>query len=511
VNKKNLFLAALSGVLLALAFPLFDIELLAWIALVPLLFSIKGKNRLQSIYLGITAGLVFNLILLYWIPVPITIYGKLPLPAGIFFLLLLALYLSLYTATFAFLVTLFRTRRGLPLVITAPVVWVSLELLITYFLTGFPWGVLGYSQYLNLPVIQIADVTGVYGISFVIVVVNAGIYRVIERYLEGLSFLHGRSIWVAFFVLLTAIGYGYWRLEQLEAGRSQALPLRVGIVQGNIDQDHKWDPEYQRETVDAYLALSKKVSEGGVDLIVWPETAVPLYFQMDETYKPEILKATKEMNSYILFGSPAYKRDGEEVRYYNSAFMISPDMKVVGRYDKMHLVPFGEYVPLKRLLFFVDKLAEGIGDFSTGDGIKTLKMGKAEVGTLICYEGIFPNLSRKFVKEGANLFVNITNDAWFGHTSAPFQHLSMYSLRAVENRVPVVRAANTGVSAFIDERGVVTSSTGIFERGYLKASVYVSGSKSFYTRFGDLFAYVCAIATLVLLIVAVKIVPKGSK
>ncbi|MBM2838958.1 MAG: acyltransferase [Deltaproteobacteria bacterium] len=510
MNKKDLSLAALSGVLLALAFPMFDIELLAWIALVPLLFSINGKNPLQSIYLGITAGLVFNLILLYWIPVPITIYGKLPLPAGIVLLLLLASYLSLYTATLAFLVTFFRTRMGIPLVLSAPVVWVSLELLITYFLTGFPWGVLGYSQYLNLPVIQIADVTGVYGISFLIVVVNAGIYRVIERYMEGLSFRHGRSIWVALFVLLTAIGYGYWRLGSLGIRNPQSA-IRIGIVQGNIDQDQKWDTEYQRETVDAYLALSRKVSEGGVDLIIWPETAVPLYFQMDETYKPEILKAAKEMKSYILFGSPAYEKDFDAVRYYNSAFMISPDMKVVGRYDKMHLVPFGEYVPLKKLLFFVDKLAEGIGDFSTGDGIKTLKMSDAEVGTIICYEGIFPNLSRKIVKEGANLFVNITNDAWFGRTSAPFQHLSMYSLRAVENRVPVVRAANTGVSAFIDERGVVTSSTGIFERGYLKAQVYVSGSKSFYTRFGDLFAYVCAIATLVLLTVAVKIVPKGSK
>lgn len=511
MNKKDIFLAALSGLLLALAFPLFDIELLAWIALVPLLFSINGKNQLQSIYLGITAGLVFHLILLYWIPVPTTIYGKLPLPAGIALLLLLASYLSLYTATFTFLVTFFSTRLGLPLVLSAPVVWVSLELLMTYFLTGFPWGLLGYSQYLNLPVIQIADVTGVYGISFVIVVVNCGIYRVIERYLEGLSFRHGRSIWVALFVLLTTIGYGYWRLEQLEAGRNQALPLRVGIVQGNIDQDQKWDPEYQRETVDAYLTLSRNVSEGEVDLIVWPETAVPLYFQMDETYRPEIFKAAKEMNSYILFGSPAFKRDFDAVRYYNSAFIVSPEMKVVGRYDKMHLVPFGEYVPLKRLLFFVDKLAEGIGDFSSGDAVKTMEIKGAEIGTLICYEGIFPNLSRKSIKEGANLFVNITNDAWFGRTSAPFQHLSMYSLRAVENRVPVVRAANTGISAFIDERGVITSSTGIFERSYLKASVYVSGSKSFYTRFGDLFAYICAIATLVLLIVDVKIVPKGSK
>lgn len=489
--------------LLALAFPLFDIEPLAWVALVPLFFSIKGKDRLQATYLGLTAGFVFHLILLYWIPVPITVYGKLPFLAGVFLLLLLAAYLSLYMATFATLVTYFKTRLNVPLVLTAPFIWVSLELLLTHLLTGFPWGLLGYSQYLNLPVIQIADITGVYGISFVIVVVNAGIYRAFERYMDGLSFRHGRSVWVAVFVLLSAIGYGYWRLDN----QMDTMSLRVGIAQGNINQDQKWDPEYQRETMDAYLALTRKVSEGGVDLIVWPETAVPFYFQIDETYRPDILKAANEGKSHILFGSPAYEREGKEIRYYNSAFMVTPDMTTAGRYDKMHLVPFGEYVPLKRLLFFVDKLTEGIGDFSTGDSIKVLKMGKSEIGTLICYEGIFPNLSRKSVKEGANLFVNITNDAWFGRTSAPYQHLSMYSLRAVENRVPVVRAANTGVSALIDNKGRIVSMTGMFERGYLKGVIEICNNslcRTFYTRFGDLFAYLCAITTLALFIRAIS-------
>lgn len=507
MSKKDLSLAALSGILLALAFPMFDLEPLAWIGLVPLLFSIRNKNALQSIYLGIACGLAFYLILLYWIPVPITMYGKLPLPAGIFLLFLLSLYLSLYTATFAFLVSYLRAKAGIPIIILAPLAWVSLELIVTHLMTGFPWGLLGYSQYLSLPVIQIADITGVYGVSFVIVMVNAGIYRAIERYLEGLPFWGGRSVWAAAIIFLVAVGYGYWRLaqpgDQEKVGARHALPLQVGIIQGNIDQDNKWEPEYQRETVDAYLGLSKKVSEGGVDLIVWPETAVPLYFQSDETYRPDILKAAKDMNSYIFFGSPAYAMDGKEAMFYNSAYLISPGMDVIGRYDKMHLVPFGEYVPLKKLLFFVNKLTEGIGDFSTGERIEVLNMPNAKIGTLICYEGVFPNLVRKSVKGGATLLANITNDAWFGRTSAPYQHLSMYTLRAVENRVPVVRAANTGVSAFIDNTGRITSSTEIFEQAYLKGTVTISDYKTFYTRFGDIFAYICIVITSLFLLKAV--------
>lgn len=504
MNKKDYILAAVSGILLAVAFPMFDMELLAWIGLVPLFFSLRNKTVLQSIYLGLAAGLTFYLILLYWIPIPVTVYGKLPLPVGILLLLLLALYLALYTATFAFLISFLRVRSGFPVVLTAPAVWVSLELLATYFLTGFPWGLLGYSQYLNLPVIQIADIAGVYGVSFVVVTVNAGIFRCLERHLEGESVLGGRSIWAASAVLIITLSYGYWRLGQdVSRFTSHVSRIAVGVAQGNIDQDHKWDREYQKETVDTYIELSKKLSDGGVDLIVWPETAVPLYFQNDEIYRPDILKTAREAHSYILFGSPAYTRNGEEVRYYNSAFMITPEMEITDRYDKIHLVPFGEYVPLKNLLFFVDKLAEGIGDFSAGERARTLNMPGAGIGTLICYEGIFPNLTRKHAKEGAGIFVNITNDAWFGRTSAPYQHLAMYALRAVENRVPVVRAANTGVSALINDSGMITSKTGIFVRSHIKGEVAVSGNKTFYTRFGDIFAYLCAISASLFMVSAI--------
>lgn len=492
MNKRDFTLAAVSGVLMALAFPMFNMELLAWIGMVPLFFSLRNKTVLKSIYLGLAAGLTFYLILLYWIPIPVTVYGKLPLPVGIFLLLILSLYLSLYTAAFSFLISFLRIRSGLPVVMSAPVIWVSLELVITHLLTGFPWGLLGYSQHLNLPVIQIADIGGVYGVSFVIVTVNAGMFRCMERYLDGESVLGGRSIWAASAVLLFTLSYGYWRLGQdVSRFTSHDSRITVGIAQGNIDQDHKWDREYQKETIDTYIELSQKLSNGGVDLIVWPETAVPLYFQMDETYRPDILKTAREAHSYILFGSPAYTRNGEEVRYYNSAFMISPEMEIADRYDKMHLVPFGEYVPLKRLLFFVDKMAEGIGDFSAGEKVRILNMPGAGIGVLICYEGIFPDLARKHVKEGADMLVNITNDAWFGRTSAPYQHLSMYALRAVENRVPVVRAANTGVSAFIDRSGLITLRSGVFERSQIKGEVNITGSKTFYTRFGDLFAYLC--------------------
>lgn len=479
-----------SGVLLALSFPVFDMELLAWIGLVPLFFSLRNKTLLQSIYLGLISGLAFYLILLYWIPVPVTVYGKLPIPLGILLLFILALYLSLYTATFAFLMTFLRIRRGIvPVVLSAPAIWVSLELLVTYFLTGFPWGLLGYSQYLHLPVIQIADVTGVYGIGFVIVMVNAGIYRGFERHLEGMSFWKGRSMWAATLILVLVLSYGYWRMNPRDETHGKGL--NVGVAQGNIDQDQKWDREYQNETVATYINLTHKISAGGVDLIVWPETAVPLYFQNEGAYRQEILNTARETHSYLLFGSPAYSRNPESVRYYNSAFMISPEMETIGRYDKIHLVPFGEYVPLKKLLFFVDKLAEGIGDFSSGQSFSSFNIPGANIGTLICYEGIFPDLTRKHAREGASIFVNITNDAWFGRTSAPYQHLAMYALRAVENRVPVVRAANTGISAIINKAGMITSRTTIFERSLIKGSVALSDNKTFYTRFGDLFAYLC--------------------
>ena len=193
----------------------------------------------------------------------------------------------------------------------------------------------------------------------------------------------------------------------------------------------------------------------------------------------------------ILFGAPAFDRDGSRINYFNSAFLISPEKKILGRYDKIHLVPFGEYAPLAGVLGFTRDIIGAIGDFTSGEGVHNLTLPWGKFGVLICYEAIFPDLTRRFVERGAQFLVNITNDAWFGRTAAPYQHLSMATVRAVENRVPIARAANTGISALIDSRGRVVRSTDLFTREVLSGKIKLDKSRSFYTEFGDLFAYLC--------------------
>lgn len=257
-----------------------------------------------------------------------------------------------------------------------------------------------------------------------------------------------------------------------------------------------------------------------VDLIVWPETAAPFYFQQSGPLRNELLDLTIELESTLLFGSPGYKLNGKKVSYLNSAFLAGSagrgEAKTLGRYDKLHLVPFGEYVPLGKLLFFVSKITEGIGDFSPGKGVMTLDppewlTGGAPVrfGPLICYEGIFPDLVRQFVDKGANVLVNITNDAWYGRTSAPYQHLAAALFRSVENGVFMLRAANTGISAIIDPLGRVEKSKPLFERGYIAGTVGLPEGGTFYTRYGDLFAWFASLFSILIIVYSGMV--KGKK
>jgi apolipoprotein N-acyltransferase len=206
----------------------------------------------------------------------------------------------------------------------------------------------------------------------------------------------------------------------------------------------------------------------------------------------------QEAGQPLLFGSPTYVRDGGQDVMYNSAFLVGPDTTVLGRYDKIHLVPFGEYIPLRRLLFFLDKLVAGIGDFRSGEAYTVMAIPQGRFAVLICFEGIFPDLVRHFVRHGAQFLVNITNDAWFGYSPASYQHLSMVVFRAVENRLPIVRAANTGISAVIDPTGRLSQQTDLFVRTWIKARITpAEGATTFYTRWGDLFAYGCVLVTAV--------------
>jgi apolipoprotein N-acyltransferase len=264
---------------------------------------------------------------------------------------------------------------------------------------------------------------------------------------------------------------------------------KVGVVQGNIKQGDKWNPQIVKDTLERYRRLTSQVQ--GARLIVWPETAAPFFFRPPSDLSRHLEAIARESRGRLLFGSMNFEKNPSGERFANSAYLLDLQGQETGRYDKAHLVPFGEYVPLQRLLFFIPKLVPVIGDFATGPAGATLPLPEGKVGPLICFESIFPGLSRAQVQNGAQLLVNITNDAWFGKTAAAYQHMSMAVLRAVENRVPLARAANTGVSAFIGPDGRILWHSELFVEAAHGLEIPWLPGGSFYARFGDVFAWAC--------------------
>ncbi|RJQ56517.1 MAG: apolipoprotein N-acyltransferase [Nitrospiraceae bacterium] len=491
VKKTDIMLSLFSGLLLVLSFPPFDYYMLAWTALVPLLTAIWEKNTKASFLLGALAGFAYFLGTLYWVFHSMYYYGYIPMPFSILMVILLCLYLALYTGIFSVLFNYISRSSGLPALFIAPVLWVSLEYLRTYALTGFPWSSLGYSQYRFLFLVQAADVTGVYGISFLVAATNSAVFDVLVSWPRRLRKepLYARwpltlGLLLYAVIIISALLYGYGSLQKTAGGQT----IKVSVAQGNIPQDKKWDAKFQREVIDTYKRLSLAVSANSPELVVWPETAVPFIFGYDNALTQDIIAFQKQLGAYLLLGGMTPK---DRERLSNSAVLLSPDGGILSAYDKIHLVPYGEYVPLRRFFPFIEKITVGIGDFSAGKEYIVMQTPFAKIGNLICYEIIFPGLVREFVDRGANVLVTITNDAWFGRTSAPYQHFSMAVFRAVENRVPVVRAANTGISGFIDSRGRIINKSDIFVEAALTEEISVGNEKSFYTKYGDLFAWFC--------------------
>lgn len=496
MKRRTLAAALLSGVLLVLAFPKCDQDYLVWTALVPLFFAFKNARPGEAFRLGLVTGLVFNVGLIYWIVHVVNYYGNLPLSLSTAVMVLFALYLALYTAVFSFLAT-WADRRGLPLMVVAPPLWTALEYLKSHLFTGFPWENLGYALHARIHLIQIADIAGVFGITFLIVLVNAAIFELIKG---GALRRKVPVAAVAVGILAAVLSYGFYRADEVEKELAGAGTVSLGLIQGNIDQAVKWDDAYRDRTIRIYGELSREASRRGAEIVLWPETAAPLFFQDVDDNHREILSLARESGVFLLFGSPSYTIVEGKQFLLNSAWLLSPEGSIVGRYDKTHLVPFGEYVPMRRVFFFVDKLVEGFADFIPGGSIDPLEVNGMAVGVLICYEGIFPGISRTYVRRGADYLVNITNDAWYGRTSAPHQHLSMLTLRAVENRRSIARAANTGISALVDPLGRVTGRTDLFEPALLTGTLKAMSLATFYTKRGDLFALGCIFMTGVLLL-----------
>ncbi len=439
------------------------------------------------------------------------LYGQMPLLISVAVMLLLAVYLGLYVGVYALAYVWVEQRRPSLAWIAAPCFWVALEFLRTYALSGLPWGLLGYSQFQWLPIIQIADITSVYGVSFLIVLVNVALFHtghwlIPRKVIPRNTARPWLPLAVTLPVFLLIWTYGEGSLLTSLSKRSQMPTLDIGIVQPNIDQAQKWDAAYRLDTMERYARLTQLAAKGS-DLILWPESATPFVFEQEPTYQSLVKNMVVQGKAPLVFGSPLLQRHTDGRPYlFNSAYLLDASGNISGRYDKQHLVPFGEYIPLRTLLFFLDKLVVGIGDFESGNQPTLLSIQKSpdsqpvRFGVAICFEVVFPNLVRQLANAGANFLITLTNDSWFGDTVAPSQHFAMVVFRAVENRMAFARAANTGISGFIDPTGHILAASPIFTEQALTGRIPLTSPSTFYTRFGDMFAWGCVIISLILLL-----------
>ena len=486
--------AVLSGGALALAFPSLDWSPLAWIALVPLLWVGLGGSLGRAFRMGWLGGFAFFLGTLYWIVFTISHYTALSPLIAVGPLLLLCAFLGSFPAIFV-CGCAYATRYRIPLVLAAPPLWVALEWARGWILGGFPWVGLGYSQWRSRYLIQFAEFTGVHGIAALIVLVNVVVYQAVRRSRDGTTPRVG-DLGAIIALLAVCVGWGYARVQVLHA-LPTAGEVQVGVIQGNIPQDVKWDPAYQESTIDHYASLTEEAVAAGAQIVVWPEAAAPIFFQSEGELRERIRMLARRLDVWLVFGSAAYGYDAGEPVLYNRAYVVAPAGDEQS-YDKIKLVPFGEFVPLADVFYFVHKIVEGVGDFRPGREAVVAATPFGGFGILICYEGIFPGLTRRFAHGGADFLVNITNDAWFGRTSAPYQHLAMGTLRAVENRTPLVRVANTGFSAMVDIDGTIRWRTDLFETAWRVDTVRWVDAPTFYAQYGDVFVAVCVALVVVL-------------
>jgi len=479
---------AAAGIAGALAFPTTDWWPLGWVWLAPVLLVALASAPRTALLDGWLAGTAGFLVLLSWLDHTFRNYSAIPWPLGWLPVGLLAAYCGLYTGLLAWAVARVRAAAGEGAALAlSPVFWVAGEWLRGHLFGGFPWGLLGYSQHAVLPVIQVAELGGVYAVSFALVATSAALAAVIR--LRGA----GRAVaaLAGLAVVVGVVAFGLWRLSGLAAAATPER-VRIAVIQPSVEQSLKWDPAHRREILQGYDALTREAARSRPALIVWPETAAPIFLRADPALRDDLTRLSAEVGAPLLVGS--VDREGERGRFRNSAFLVTPQ-GLGDRYDKIQLVPFGEYIPLAWLLGFVRHWAEFISEFGAGDRFTVFALPGASFGTAICYEVVFPEIFRGFVVGGAAVMVNITNDAWFGTTSGPWQHLATLPLRAVEHRVAIARSANTGVSAFVEPSGAVAETLGLFAQGTLARSLPRRTGLTVYTRWGDWLPYGCLAAS----------------
>ena len=464
---------------------------LAWVALIPLLTALQGVSVRRGLMLGYVGGLCFYLIAFPWITEVVGVRW--------YDYLLLASYLGMYLALFGGIYAAASSRTDHPAVLLTPALWVTMEFAWSHagFLT-LPT-LIAYSQYRSPLVLQIASLTGPYGVSFLIVMVNALGAKLVRAKRPS------RPEWIYVALILPgALGFGLWRLSTAETVDT----LTIAVVQANIPQALKWEKAYYRQHLEKHVRLTREaVEQHAPDLVIWPESAVPGYFTGFGPFR-DVLALGKELETHLLVGGaglPKSAKGGASARSFNAAYLISGNGSLVDEYHKRHLLPFAEYVPMRDSLPWPERFTRGRGSFIPGEEVKILVVDGEPFAVMICWETLFPDLVRESALAGANFLVNIGNEAWFGDTAAPHQFFAANVFRAVENGMSVARSLNTGVSGFVDPYGRIMATVSekgeeTFVAGYASARVPIVRERTFYTRHGDVFVYGIAVFALLFLL-----------
>jgi len=490
----NILYPSLTALLFGLSFaptnPIF--RFLVLVAFVPYLHSILSCKR-SPFFFGFIFGLVSNACIFWWITlVNVQDASRIMILLGV---LLMIFYLSFYWGLVAILTSRLRKLSINLAIFSFPFFWVSLEFIRSLGSeVGFPWGSLGYS-FSNIPsLIQIASITGVAGIGFFIVLCNSVIYWSLRQksWRKGVV---GISAFAVLLFLNTSIGNFVMNRNHMEK------TVKLSLIQANVLPEIKRGSE-EEERISTLEDLTIEAALRGSNLIVWSETSIPCFYREGSECIRKIRELIERAGIPVIAGAPEYVpgRERGESHIYNSAFLISEKGKTEGKYRKVYLVPFGEHLPFDNSFPFLRKIHLGQGDFSPGKKFTVLNQGTFRFSVLICFEFIFPRLVRKLVGNGADVLVNITEDSWYGRTAGPYQHAEMAILRAVENRRSVARCANSGISMLIDPYGRVLKKSKIFERTIVDGKIPLMNGYSFYTRFGDLFAWIVVAVSILLFV-----------
>jgi apolipoprotein N-acyltransferase len=501
----------LSGALLVLAFPRHDLTWLVWVGLVPLFLAISGRSPKFGFFISYVCGIVFYAGVFAW---AFEIPGY-----RVHHHAILAICFGAFFAVFGLVFNSIAKRWALTTAyLTAPFVWVSIEYLkCNLFFLALPWPLLAHSQYQHPLIIQFASITGAYGVSFLIVMINSALAIILLPLVcrqknngfaqNQLVSNTGRNTVIGLAALLSALAilYGDATLERPLSEKT----IKLSVLQGNIDQEMKRNPrKHAAPIMQRYVELTRQAAEAQPDLIVWPEASTPGLVLKHLGLHSQLRRLIREVKTHLLVGSSEFPKFDKALQKRgkagNTALFFSPEGKVLAQHLKTRLLPFGEYIPYEDTFPWPEFIVPNQNQNweIPGREYTLFELDTARFGVIICWENAFPALVRQFVKEGANLMINITNEGWFGDSAAPYQFLAMSVFRSVENRVSMARAANTGISCFIDPYGRVTdrvwsNNKDIYVSGYLTRDIILSEKKTFYTRYGDVFTYLSILITAV--------------